>query len=272
MLKRAATLATVAAVAVLSWGAAPAFADTPGFTTRITQAPDTFTIGQSAHTVEAVVSTDRDGRRCQKVRWALVISTQGVSLDQVRVNRIEGGQVVAVRTQVGADDARVADVALDTGQLCKGQTDTADWQISFTGPDDGAVTFSARALSQNGKLLATGEATSRVVTPVAAKPSPSASATASASATPTSTFSAQPTQPPQKAGLVASSAPALAAAASSGSSVLHVGLIVGAVLVLLGIVLLLRLRSRSRQKPPAWAAETQNLPTGFYDYPSHRSR
>ena len=283
MPKRFGTLTAAAlavAAATLAW-AAPAQADTPGFAVKITQAADTFTVGKDAHTLTAVVSTDRpDLRRCLKVRWALVISTQGVSLDQIRVSRVEGGQSVPVKAQLLEDSARVVDAQLDSGQLCRNQTDTAQWSVSFTGPDNGSVTFSARALSQQGRLLAAAQASSQVVTPVADKPSTSPAASSSspspsASPSPSPTFSAQPAAVATVAPADSSSVdPAALAKNTSGLNVLLPGIIVGAVLVFVGIALLLRLRSRNRRNPPpgspGWQQNTQMLPTGFYNMPPRR--
>jgi hypothetical protein len=238
-------------------------ADTPGFDVKVTQAPDTFTVGKDAHTLSAVVSTDRL-RRCIKVRWALIVSTKGVSLDQIRVNRVEDGQSVPVKAQLQGEAARLVDTNLDPGQLCRNQTITAKWTVSFTGPDNGSVSFSMRALSQQGRVLATGGASSRVVTPVAAKPSKSA--------TPSPTFSPEPTEAAAIVVHPSSANPAALAKNSSGTSVLLPGLLVGAVLVFVGVALLLRLRARNRRQPtgPGWQQDTQMLPTGFYNMPRHR--
>src|SRR5882757_1643092 len=103
MPKRFGTLVAAAlavAAATLAW-AAPAQADTPGFAVKITSAPDTFTVGEDARTVSAVVSTE------------------GVSLDQIKVNRVENGQSVPVRADLQEDSARVVDAQLDPGQLCR---------------------------------------------------------------------------------------------------------------------------------------------------------
>src|SRR5690349_103819 len=95
-------LALVAAAVASFALSSPASAAVDGFRVSLGQAPATFTIGQQARTVGASVATDR-GRRCFKVRWSLVITTDGVSLDQVRVNRTENGQSFPVRAQLGAD-------------------------------------------------------------------------------------------------------------------------------------------------------------------------
>lgn len=276
MPKRYATWAVAAlavATATLAW-AAPAVADLPGFDVKVAQAPDTFTVGNDAHTLSAVVSTssDRLQRRCVKVKWALIISTKGVSLDQARVNRIEGGKSVAIKARFQGEDARIVDEQVDPGQLCRNQSVTAKWTVSFTGPDNGSVNFSMQAISQRGQVLATGGATARVVTTVADKPSKSASPSPSA----TSTFSPQPTEA-VVANLPTSSSvdPAALAKKTSGVGVLLPGVLVGLVLVLGGVFLLLRIRARNRRLAPGgpgWQQETQMLPTGFYSMPRHRDR
>jgi hypothetical protein len=264
----AAALATAAATLAFS---TPAEADTPGFDVKVTQAPDTFTVGKDAHTLSASVSTtsDRLRNRCIRVRWALVISTKGVSLDQVRINRVENGNSAPVRADFQGEDARVVDAQVDPGPLCRDQTVTAKWTISFTGPDNGSVNFAMQALSQQGRVLATGGASARVVTPVAAKPSKSAtpSATPSFSPEPTEAAAIAPVNEPSSAG------PAALTKASSSSNVLLPGILVGAVLVFVGIALLMRLRSRNRRAAaggPGWHQDTQMLPTGFYNMPRRR--
>jgi hypothetical protein len=277
MPKRYATWAAAAlavAAATLAW-AAPAVADTPGFAVKVTQAPDTFTVGKDAHTLSAVVSTssDRLQHRCVKVRWALTISTKGVSLDQITVNRVEGGNSVPVRAALQGEDARVVDEQVDPGQLCRDQSVTAKWAVSFTGPDNGSVNFAMQALDQRGQVLATGGASARVVTAVADKPSRSPSASASA----TPTFSPQPTEAVVANLPTSSSAdPAALSNKSSGSDVLLPGILVGAVLVFAGVALLMRIRSRNRRPVagggPGWHQDTQMLPTGFYSMPRRRDR
>ena len=252
--------------AFLAWSA-PASADVQGFKVEVGQAPATFTIGKAARTMTAVVSTDR-GRRCLKVRWSLSVRTEGISLNQVRVSRIENGQAFPVRAQLGADEVRITDEQPDPGTLCRGQTVTGQWSIAFTGPDNGRATFEARA-SEGGRVLSSAELSSRVVTDVAAKPSPSPSS-ASPSATPTeeATEAVADDQPTP----TRENPTAAALDPKAGTpSVLGPGLIIGAVLVFLGVALLLRIRTRNR-KEPAWQAETQNLPTGFYTMPRNRRR
>nr|WP_296076024.1 hypothetical protein [uncultured Actinoplanes sp.] len=257
--------AALALVAACLAGAAPAHAGAPGFTVRMGQAPATFTTGKAARPLTAVVSTRRDLRRCLKVRWTLIVRAQGVSLDQIRVSRVEEGGTFAVQARVVGDAARITDSRPDPGELCRDRTVTGRWDVSFTGPDDGSVTFEARAV-EGARVLSSASTTSRVVTPVAAKRSASPSASPSPSVT---EEAAEEAEPPQA---VETSADPVALNPASGTpSVLGPGLIVGAVLVFLGVALLLRIRSRNRRRP-AWQSETQQLPTGFYDMPGRRRR
>lgn len=250
--------------ASLTWGT-PAQADTPGFAVNVGRT-GTFTIGRSAKALSAVASTDK-ARRCHKVRWELTVRTEGISLDQLRVTRVESGRSFPARAELDEDGARIVDTGLDPGQLCRNRTVSAQWNISFTGPDDGSVAFEVKAVDAAGRLLATGGASSQVVTAVAAKPS----VTPSASAPATPTFSPEPTEAVAAPAVQPSSAPAAALArAGSSTSILGPGLIVGAVLVLLGILLLVRLRKRNGK--PGWHEETQMLPTGFYNLPSRHQK
>ena len=260
--------AVLVAVATVGWGA-PARADVPGFAVRMGQAPATFTIGKAARTLTAVASTERAGRRCLKVRWALIVSTRGVSLDQIRVQRVENDESFAVRARVDEDAVRVVDVRTDPGELCRDRTVTARWDVAFTGPDDGEARFEARAFDATGRLLSTSGAEARVVTPVAARPSPSKSPSASPSPSATEE-SAVTEEAAEDEPTAASSTEAAALTPAAGSSnVLAVGLVVGALMVFLGVGMLLRIRARNRGGP-AWQAETQQLPTGFNSMPRRR--
>jgi cobalamin biosynthesis Mg chelatase CobN len=267
-MRRLGTVLALVAAALIAWGS-PAFADQPGFSLSFS-APGTFTIGKAAKQLTAEVATDR-GRRCQKVRWNLTIRAEGVSLDQISVKRVENDQEFAVRAQLREDSVRLSDTQLDPGQLCRDQTVSARWDIALTGPDDGTVTFEARALDLVGRVLSSAQTTSRVVSPVAAtrSPSPSASPSASPTPSPSSTFTPEPDPADEAAEEPADAEQTQAAAlnpASGTPSVLGPGLIVGAVLVFLGVGLLLRLRTRNRRA----AAEEAVLPTGFYTMPPRR--
>ncbi|GAA0520294.1 hypothetical protein Ade02nite_12500 [Paractinoplanes deccanensis] len=251
-------LAAGGAAALVAVGlfATPARADVDGFAVKIDQAPATFTIGKAARTLTAVISTEREGRRCLKVRWALTVETKGVSLDQIRVTRVENDQAFGVRAGIEDDAAQIVDQRLDPGQLCRDRTVTGQWAIAFEGPDDGEVTFTARALDATGRVLSTTSSGAQVVSPVAASASPSPSPS-------TESPAPEPTEEEAPAAEDSEPSPAALVPASSSTSVLGIGLIVGALMVFVGVGMLLRLRARNRRNA-AWAAEA---PTGFYTAP-----
>jgi hypothetical protein len=220
---------------------APARAAVAGVRVEITELPDEFEAGADARTVEVVASTDRapDGRRCRKVRWALLLQADGPDLDQIEVDRIEEDGSFPVRVRTEDDTARFTDVRLDPGQLCRGRTVTARYRVAFD--DDtpaGAVTFQAQAFGADNRLLETAAGTSRVIGEEESDESPSPSPSAS----PSETDSEEAAAPPAGTG------PDLSAASAAGGvpSLLGPGLIVGALLVFAGIGLLLRIRLRNR--------------------------
>lgn len=261
---RVATALALVAASLL-WSA-PASADVPGFEVEIGEAPATFTIGRAARTLTAVASTDQPGR-CRKVRWVLNLRTEGVSLDQVRISRVENGREFRVRTQADGDGARVIDRGFDPGELCRNRTVTGRWDIAFTGPDDGTVTLEAIAADGTGVVLSSAGTQIRVVSPVAARPSAAPSTTPPAE----EEDSSAPREESTEAAVAEPEKTSAALDPAAGTpSLLGPGLIVGALLVFLGVGLLLRIRTRNR-KNPAWATETQTLPTGFYNLPRKRS-
>jgi hypothetical protein len=262
---RAALLSVVLAV-----GAAtlilpgPAAAVEPGFQVDITELPETFTAGAEARTVTVVASSEQN--RCQKVRWSMLISVDGPDLDEVEVARVEenGDFPVEVRN-AGAGSARITDVQLDPGQLCRGRTVTARYQIGFD--DDagsGRVTFRAQAFNAGRTLLQEASSRSQVRGEEAEEksPSPEASPSPSESATPEPEESAteEETAEPEPTDTEADVASVPTSGSDGGTpSLLGAGLIVGGVLVFLGVGLLLRLRMRSRAPK-----HSTQLPTGFY--------
>ncbi|MCY1138432.1 hypothetical protein OWR29_10525 [Actinoplanes sp. Pm04-4] len=254
-------------VATVAAWCAPASADVPGFEVKVGRAPSTFTIGKDAKTLTAVASTDR-GRRCLKVRWALTVETKGISLDQVRVTRVENNQSFPVRASVQDEAATIVDERLDPGQLCRDRTVTGQWSVAFTGPDNGEVTFQAQAFDGVGRLLSSTGSQAQVVSPVAAKPSPSPTPSPTPSETEAAPEVDEEAVAEEPQADPASTEAAALNPASSSSNVLGIGLIVGALMVFLGVGMLLRLRSRNRRQ---LAAES-SLPTGFYSMPDRRRR
>jgi hypothetical protein len=254
-----AILAVAAATLVLPGRAS---AVEPGFRVDITEAPRSFTPGDDARTVTVVASSDQN--RCQKVRWSLLVEVDGLDLDEVEVARVEDDGDFPVRVQNAGDStARITDVQLDPGQLCRGRTVTARYQIAFDDDtESGQVTFRAQAFNAGRTLLQ--EASTRSLVegeePEEEKspsPSPSPSETTpepEESADDEATAEPDPTPTDTDVASVPTSG------TDNGTpSLLGAGLIIGGILVFLGVGLLLRLRMRSRA--PKHSAE---LPTGFY--------
>jgi hypothetical protein len=219
-----------------------AHAEVDGVELKMTKVPDEFEAGDDPDVVETVVSTDNGGR-CQKVRWSLLVAVEGADPDQVRVNRVEETGTFPTQVRAEGDRTRITDTQFDPGSLCRGRTVTGRYLVSVVGgAPDGRITFESEAFDARGTLLQRADATSDISG--AEKPSPPPSAapddpdrSAEAEAPPP----VQDTTPPAKD---------LAGAQNSTPSLLGPGLIVGAVLVLIGVGLLLRLRMRNRPKRP----------------------
>jgi hypothetical protein len=264
---RAALAATALAAAAASLALpGPASAVEPGFAVRITELPATFGAGAESRTLRVVASTDRV--RCLKVRWSLVLRTEGPTLDQIKVERVEESGDFPVRVQTDRDTARITDVNVDPGQLCRGRTVTARYRISFDDDaDTGRVQFQPQAFDAAGTLLQQTSGQSPVV---GQQPAATESPTETAEPTPTPTAEetrdsgdeaidggdeATPTPGAAESDDIAA---VPASADGDGPSLLGPGLIVGAVLVFLGVALLLRLRMRSHG-----SARHGTVPTGF---------
>ncbi|MEV4702135.1 hypothetical protein [Actinoplanes sp. NPDC049316] len=259
----AATALAAAAAALALPG--PASAVEPGFAVRITELPATFGAGAESRTLTVVASTDRV--RCQKVRWSLVLRVEGSTLDQVEVDRVEESGAFPVRVQSNGDTARITDVNLDPGQLCRGRTVTARYRIAF---DDeagtGRVQFQPQAFDAAGTLLQQSSGQSPVV---GQQPAATESPAGEAEPTPTPGETRDSGDASIDGGGEATATPepaesddigaVPASATGDGPSLLGPGLIVGAVLVFLGVALLLRLRMRTRGTPGHGA-----MPTGFH--------
>ncbi|MGW0213546.1 hypothetical protein ACWDXH_04070 [Micromonospora chokoriensis] len=230
--------------------AAPAQA---AFTTELSGLPARFTAGEQVRTVSAVVSrTDRRGG-CVKVRWSMVLSVQGLRLDQVKMDRVEEAGDFPLEIRTEGDVARLTDRQLDPGTLCPGRTVTARYRVAFAeDATQGRVTLAAEAYDANARLLARQTATRSVVAAGGAptsKPTPSA--------TPP-----KPTDPPSEPAEEESTAgeepaadyPVDAAPPAAGRPVSQSGgfgavqaaFLLGALLLFLGMGLLLRLRHLTR--------------------------
>jgi hypothetical protein len=226
-----------------------AIAAVPGFQVQITELPGQFSVGASPSSVTVVASTNA-GRRCQKVRWSMLMKVNGIALDQVSVDRVEDEGSFALAVQSNGDTARLTDVDVDPGELCNGRTVTARYQVSFAeGVTDGQVTLQAEAYDTAERLLQAATVTREVVSGAAAEPTPSEEA----DPTPTDDDPAdeESTDPAEEAAEASPTAGAIAQVPASkpggDPSMLGAGLIVGAVLIFLGVGLLLRLRLRNQR-------------------------
>ena len=237
-------------------GSAPASADVRGFSVRVT-APDDFAPGAGAQTVTAVVTSEN--RRCRKVRWALLMRSP-IDPRQVRVTRVEDDGVFDTTRETEGATTTFVDNELDPGLSCRGRTVTGRWQITFDGPDGGDVQFEVQAFDERDTLLTAGGVTAAVEGEEAAKPTPEAS-TPGEEAPPGDEDRADAERKAQPA--AAAPDDTEAALVANDVSLLGPGLVVGGICVFLGVLLLVRLRARSRQ---ARVAE-QDTPTGFYSMP-----
>lgn len=227
--------------------AAPAQA---AFTTELSGLPARFTAGDQVRTVSAVVSrTDRRGG-CVKVRWSMVLSVQGIRLDQVKMDRVEETGDFPLEIQTEGDVARLTDRQLDPGTLCPDRTVTARYRLAFAEDvTQGRVTLAAEAYDANLRLLARQTAT-RSVVGVGGVPSRSAEPTG----TP-----AEPSDPANAPGEEESAEPVgdqpvdaaqpeagRPVSQAGGFGVTQAAFLLGGLLLSLGLGLLLRLRHLTR--------------------------
>jgi hypothetical protein len=234
----------------------------PGFQVEITELPGTFTAGADARQVTVVATSEQN--RCVKVRWSLLLEVDGPGLDEVEVARDEDGDFPVQVQNVAAGTARITDVQLDPGLLCRGRTVTARYQIAFDDEaEPGRVTFRAQAFNAGRTLLQETSSRSEVK---GEREEPEESESPSPSASPSPSESAEAEEADDEA--TAEPKPtdtdvdvaAVPTGSNSGTpSLLGAGLIVGGILVFLGVGLLLRLRMRGRAPKHG-----SDLPTGFY--------
>jgi hypothetical protein len=253
---RTALLYSILAVAMAVFAVpGPATAAVPGFQVQITELPGQFAVGANPSTVTVVASTDA-GRRCQKVRWSMLMKVNGISLEQVSVDRIEDSGSFPLSVQADGDTARLTDVRLDPGELCPGRTVTARYQVAFAREvTDGEVTLQAEAYDTSERLLQQASATREVVngTPVAA-PTPSEEPEPSPSSSDEDTPDEESTPQEEEPSEDPSAIAAVPTSRTGGDAgLLGAGLIVGAVLMFLGVGLLLHLRLRNRRSDRAAA-------------------
>lgn len=227
------------AAGILFAVATPALAQ-GGYRAQITELPEEAVAGEGPIGLTVVVSRDLGGD-CEKVRWSMVLRSDGVGLDQIRAARIEQDGAFALDVQVDGDTARLTDVQLDPGTLCQDRTVTAEYQFSFTDDAEGRVTFTAEAYNVDAELLADTAATLPVVTEAGASADPEPSET------PVDLVEEEPvggaTDPAAGAGGGAAQ-PTGAIPAGDTSGIPVAWFIAGGALVFVGFGLLMRVRAR----------------------------
>ncbi|MFC4021941.1 hypothetical protein ACFOW4_28925 [Micromonospora sp. GCM10011542] len=224
------------------------------FTTELSGLPAQFTAGDEVRTVSAVVSrTDQRGG-CVKVRWSMVLSVQGIRLDQVKMDRVEETGSFPLEIRTDGDVARLTDRQLDPGALCPDRTVTARYRVAFAEDvTQGRVTLAAEAYDANLRLLARQTATRSVIGVVPATPSEPAAEPTVTTAEPTDPATAQPDdEATAEQGSVGNEPGTPAAGAgrpvarSGGFGVVQAAFLLGGLLLSLGLGLLLRLRQLTR--------------------------
>ncbi|WP_430784282.1 hypothetical protein [Actinoplanes sp. G11-F43] len=243
--------------------AAPASADERGFSVRVST-PGEFRAGGDAGTVTAVVTSEN--RRCRKVRFVLLMRTR-IDPGQARVVRVEETGPFATTNETQGNTTTFVDNELDPGTSCRGRTVTGRWQVAFGGPDGGDVRFEVQAFDERNTLLSAGGAITPVEGGREAEPSPTPTREPEPDEEETEEAApveadAEETRPP----LAAQTEETDAALIANETSLLGPGLVAGGICVFLGVMILLRLRTRTRQ---AVIAE-QTTPTGFYSMPRSR--
>ncbi|MBG6103109.1 nucleoid-associated protein YgaU [Micromonospora vinacea] len=230
--------------------AAPAQA---AFTTEMSGLPGRFTAGEQVRTISAVVSQTDRRARCAKVRWSMVLSVQGLRLDQVKMDRVEETGDFPLEIRAEGDVARLTDRQLDPGTLCPGRTVTARYRVAFAEDvTQGRVTLAAEAYDANLRLLARQTATRSVVgvggvptgtpKPTATPPEPTESASA-----PAEDESAATEEPVEEYPADAAPPAANRPVSQSGAfGVVQAAFLLGGLLLFLGVGLLLRLRQLTR--------------------------
>jgi hypothetical protein len=198
--------------------------------------PSSYKAGGSAGALTIQVAAKRDAG-CVLVLRRLTIRLDGLTADQVRVQRAAAGTFRDVEVVDSGDGVRVTDAAADPAPLCRGRTSAGRYRITFlAGAPGGKATFVAEAFSARGERLGRDSESRRVIggsalpTPT---PSPTPEATAVVAA------ATAPATPPAVA-------PQAAKPADDGLGLGAVVMGLGVLMVGIGAALLVMLARRSR--------------------------
>ncbi|MGB2570746.1 hypothetical protein ACPFP2_20185 [Micromonospora citrea] len=227
---------------------APAFA---AFATELSGLPAEFTAGDEVRTLSAVVSRTDPGE-CVKVRWSMVLTVEGLRLDQVKMDRVEDSGIFPLQIQTEGAVARLTDRQLDPGTLCPDRTVTARYRVAFDADvTQGRVTLAAEAYDPNLRLLARRSATRNVVGPDATAPASTRAPEPAESEAAVEESEAADEAAEQTEEAVAEVPPAAgrptSGSATGGFGVVQAAFLLGGLLLFLGAGLLLRLRQLTRE-------------------------
>jgi hypothetical protein len=200
--------------------------------------PSSYKAGGSAGALTIQVAAKRDAG-CVLVLRRLTIRLDGLTADQVRVQRAAAGTFRDVEVVDSGDGVRVTDAAADPAPLCRGRTSAGRYRITFlAGAPGGKATFVAEAFSARGERLGRDSESRRVIGgPALPTPTPTPSPTPEATAVVAAATA--PATPPAVA-------PQAAKPADDGLGLGAVVMGLGVLMVGIGAALLVMLARRSR--------------------------
>jgi hypothetical protein len=222
-----------------------------GVSVEIVELPDRFIAGARPETVTVVAS--KQGGDCQKVRWSMLLRLEGLSIEQLRVDRIEEDGSFPVDVDTDGESARVTDERLDPGTLCRNRTVTARYRLNVANDvQSGKMTVFAEAYDADLRLLERAGAT-RTIVGAAGPADPTASAeppTQPGASGPTAAPTGQPGATIDDPPADEAADQAATAGADDGGGLPLAWFLIGGLLMFLGLSLLLNVRSRQRLREP----------------------
>lgn len=222
-----------------------------GVSVEIVEVPDRFVAGAAPETI-TVVASKSGGGDCLKVRWSMVLRVEGLSLEQVRVDRIEESGSFPVDVDDDATTARVTDEQLDPGTLCRNRTVTARYRLNVANDvQAGRLAILAEAYDADARLLERDGAARQIVG-TATAPRSTAGPSAEPSAGPTPDES--PTTDPAAGTGAGAAAPGDTSinqteAGNDQNGIPLAWFFIGGLMMFLGLSLLFNLRRRQRSDP-----------------------
>ena len=246
----------LAGVAAIATGTA-AVAAAPDHTVAIRNLSNGFKAGGDPGSLSIVVA--KRSRGCVLVRRALTVQLDGLGGDQLRIERVAGGEARPMPLSPAGSGAWVAaERNPDPRPVCAGDSTSVRFRVTFlAGAPAGAATFAAQAFTGGGQSLGGDTASRKVTGGRNTAPTPTRPAeTPPPTPTPTVSPSAEPTTPPatEPAPGPRQESPALSvplSGADSGGGFGFGGLVMvlGLAMVAIGGALLVVLLRRARGGP-----------------------